>query len=182
MILSKCDISSSKKSRFVKNPEAEGLLSNLVLKTLLSKVPLLGDILFYLYKMNKIVDKFLLAGDKFMPGMHLKKPGFTYSACGPLTNNKERTQKFKERGDTKFSYWNELDKACFQHNLAYGDFKDIARITASDKDLRDKLALDIAKNPNTMDKKENLHLGFTDFLVKCSKVAVLGIAVGYACK
>ena len=57
--------------------------------------------------------------------------------------------------------------------MAYGDFKDIARRTVSDKDLRDKLALDIAKNPNAMDNKENLHLGFTDFLVKCSKVAVL---------
>ena len=46
--------------------------------------------------MNKIVNKFLLAGDKFMPEMHLKQPGFTYSACGPFTKNKERIQKFKE--------------------------------------------------------------------------------------
>ena len=51
-------------------------------------------------KINKIVNKFLLARDKFMPGMHLKQPGFTYSACGPFTKNKERIQKFKETGDT----------------------------------------------------------------------------------
>ena len=97
-------------------------------------------------KMNEIVNKFLLAGDKFMPEMHLKQPGFTYSACGPFTKNKERIQKFKETGDTSYIYKNELDKACFQHDVAYGDFKDLARRTASDKVLRDK-AFNIAKNP-----------------------------------
>ena len=81
-----------------------------------------------------------------MPEMHLKQPGFTYSACGPFTENKERIQKFKETGDTKYIYRNELDKACFQHDMAYGDFKDLARRTASDKVLRDK-AFNIAKNP-----------------------------------
>ena len=95
--------------------------------------------------MNEIVDKFLLAGDTFMPEMHLKQPGFTYSACGPFTKNKERIQKFKETGDTSYIYKNELDKACFQHDMAYGDFKDLARRTASDKFLRDK-AFNIAKN------------------------------------
>ena len=49
--------------------------------------------------MNEIVNKFLLAGDKFMPEMHLKQPGFTYSACGPFTKNNERIEKFKETGD-----------------------------------------------------------------------------------
>ena len=96
--------------------------------------------------MNEIVNKFLLAGDKFMPEMHLRRPGFTYSACGPFTKNKERIQKFKETGDTSYIYKNELDKACFQHDMAYGDFKDLARRTASDKALRDK-AFNIAKNP-----------------------------------
>ena len=62
--------------------------------------------------MNKIVNKSLLTGDKFMPEMHLKQPGFTYSACGPFTKNKERIQKFKETGDTSYIYKNELDKAC----------------------------------------------------------------------
>ena len=90
MILSKCPICGSRKSRFIKNQEAKGLLSNLGIRTPLSKVPILGDILFQKYKMNEIVNKFLLAGDKFMPEMHLKQPGFTYSACGPFTKNKER--------------------------------------------------------------------------------------------
>ena len=95
--------------------------------------------------MNEIVS-FVLAGDKFMPEMHLKQPGFTYSACGPFTKNKERIQKFKETGDTSYIYKNEPDKACFQHHMAYGDFKDLARRTASDKVFRDK-AFNIAKNP-----------------------------------
>ena len=88
--------------------------------------------------MNEIINKFLLVGDKFMPEMHLKQPGFTYSACGPFTKNKERIQKFKETGDTSYIYKNELDKACFQHDMAYGDFKDLAKRTAADKVLRDK--------------------------------------------
>ena len=97
--------------------------------------------------MNEIVNKFLLAGDKFMPGMYLKQPGSTYSACGPFTKNKERIQKFKETGDTRYIYKNELDKACFQHDMAYGDIKYLARRTASDRILRDKEAFNIAKNP-----------------------------------
>ena len=59
---------------------------------------------------------------------------------------KERIQKFKETGDTSYIYKNELDKACFQHDMTYGDFKDLKRRTASDKILRDK-AFNIAKNP-----------------------------------
>ena len=94
--------------------------------------------------MNEIVNNFLLAGDKFMSEMHLKQPGFTYSTCGTFTKNKERIQKFKETGDTSYIYKNELDKACFQHDMAYGDFKDLAKRTASDKVLRDK-AFNIAK-------------------------------------
>ena len=96
--------------------------------------------------MNEIVNTFLLAGDKFMPEMHLKQPGFTYRACGPFTKNKERIQKFKETGDTSYIYKNELDKACLQHDTGYGGFKDVARRTASDKVLRDK-AFNFAKNP-----------------------------------
>ena len=74
--------------------------------------------------MNEIVNKFLLAGDKFMSEMYLKQPGFTYRACGPFAKNKERIQKFKETGDTNYIYKNELDKACFQNDMAYGDCKD----------------------------------------------------------
>ena len=96
--------------------------------------------------MNEIVKKFLLAGDKFIPEMHLRQPGFSYSACGPFTKNKKRTQKFKETGDSRYTCQNELDKACFQHDMAYGDFKDLTRRTASDKILRVK-AFNIAKNP-----------------------------------
>ena len=66
-----------------------------------------------MYKMNEIVYKFLLAGDNFRPEMHLKQLGFTCSACGLFTKNKERIKKFKETGDTKFLYRNELDKTCF---------------------------------------------------------------------
>ena len=73
-----------------------------------------------------------------MPEMHLKQPGFTYSAFGPFTKNQERIQKFKETGDTSYIYKNEIDKACFQHDMAYGNFKDLKRRTASDKVLRDK--------------------------------------------
>ena len=101
--------------------------------------------------MNEIVNKFLLARDKFMPDMHLKQPGFTCGVSGPFTYNKEKIQKFKETRDTQYIYRNELDKTCFQHDMVYGDFKYLARRTASDKDLRDKLAFDIAKNPNMMD-------------------------------
>ena len=96
--------------------------------------------------MNDIINKFLLAGDKFMPEMHLRQPWFTYSAGGPFTKNKERIQKFKEARDSRFIYKNELDKACFQHDMAYGDFKDSAKKTAADKVLRDQ-ALNIAKDP-----------------------------------
>ena len=81
-----------------------------------------------------------------MREMHLKQPVFTYSACGSFTKNKERIQKLKETGDTSYIYKNELDKACFQHDMAYGDFKDLKRRTVCDKVLRDK-AFNIAKNP-----------------------------------
>ena len=79
-----------------------------------------------------------------MPEIHLKQPGFTYSACGPFTKNKERIQKFNQTGDTSYIYKNELGKTCFQHDIVYGNFKDLKRRTFSDKILRDK-ALNIAK-------------------------------------
>ena len=81
-----------------------------------------------------------------MPEMDIKQPGFTYSACGLFTKNKEQIQKFKETGDKSYIYKNELDKACFQHDIEYGDFKGIKRRTASHTILRDK-AFNIAKNP-----------------------------------
>ena len=81
-----------------------------------------------------------------MPEMRSKQPEFTYSACRPFTKNKERIQKFEETGGTNYIYKNELDKTCFQHDMAHGDFKDLAKRSASDKVLRDK-AFNIAKNP-----------------------------------
>ena len=78
--------------------------------------------------------------------MHLKQLGFTYSACGQFNKNKDRIQKFKETGDASYIYKNVLDKAYFQHDMAYGDFNDIARRTAFDNVLRDT-AFNIAKNP-----------------------------------
>ena len=95
--------------------------------------------------MNAIVNKFLIAGDKFMPEMHLKQLGFMYSACGPITKNKERMKNFKETEDSRYIYQNELDKACNQHDMAHGDFKDLNRRTFADKALRDK-AFNLAKS------------------------------------
>ena len=95
--------------------------------------------------MNEIVNKFLFAGGKFLFKMRLRQPGFTYSACEPFTKNKERIETFKETGDSRYIYQNELDKGCFQHDVAYGDFKDLPRRKAYDKILRDK-AFTNAKN------------------------------------
>ena len=105
--------------------------------------------------MNEIVKKLLLARDKFMHEMDLKQPGFTYSACRPFTKNKERIQKFKETRDSQYIYQSQLDKACFQHDMAYGDFKDLTRRIASGKILRDK-AFNIAKNPKYDGYQTNL--------------------------
>ena len=96
--------------------------------------------------MNNVINKFLLAGDTFMPEMHLRQPQFVYSACGPFTRHKERIKEFKSTGDTRYIYRNELDKACFQHDSAYADHKDLINRTEADKVLRDK-AYDIASNP-----------------------------------
>ena len=94
--------------------------------------------------MNKIVNKFLLAGDKFISEMHLKqlasfdKSGFAYSACEPFTKSKERIEKFMQAGNTYFIYKNELDKACFQHDATYGKSKNLAKRSQSDNVLKDK--------------------------------------------
>ena len=96
--------------------------------------------------MSNIINKFLLAGDKFMPKMHLRQPQFTNSACGPFTKHKQRIQKFKETGDTNYIYKNELDKAYFAHDAAYSDSKDLTKRTAADKILRNR-AFNIAKDP-----------------------------------
>ena len=96
--------------------------------------------------MNNVINKFLLVGDKFIPKMHLRQPQFVYSACGPFTRHKERIKKLKQTGDTRYIYRNELDKACFQHDSADADHKDLINRTKSDKVLRDK-AYNIAGHP-----------------------------------
>ena len=100
-----------------------------------------------------------------MPKMHLKQPGFTYSACGPFTKNKERIQKFKETGDSRYIYKNELDKACFQHGMVYENFKDLARRTALDKVLCNK-AFNTAKNPKYDGDQRGLASTVHSFFVK----------------
>ena len=127
MILSTCAICGSKKSKFIKEQQAKGLLSNLGLRTPLNKIPVLGDIVLIKYKMNNTINKLLLAGDKFMPEIHLRQPQFTYSAGGPFTKHEQRIQKFKETGDTNYIYKKELDKACFVHDAAYSDSKDLTK-------------------------------------------------------
>ena len=98
-------------------------------------------------KANNIINKFLLPGNKIMPEMHLRDPIVgTYSACGPFTKNKQRIQKFMETGDTRYIYKNDLDKACFQHDMAYGYFKDLKKRTQSDIVLKHK-TFKIASNP-----------------------------------
>ena len=96
--------------------------------------------------MNNVINKFSLAGNNFMPEMHLRQPQFTYSACGPFTKHKQRIQKFKETGDTNYIYKNELDKACSAHDAAYSDSKDLTKRTAADKTLRNR-AFNITKDP-----------------------------------
>ena len=109
-----------------------------------------------------------------MPEMHLKQPGFTYSACGPFTKNKERIQKFKESGDSRYVCRNELDKGCFQHDMAYGDFKDLTKRRAADKVLRDK-AFNIAKCLKYDRYQRGLASMVYNFLIKRFQAVVLSL-------
>ena len=129
--------------------------------------------------MNEIANTFLLLGDKFMPEMHLKQPGFTYSACDPFTKNKERIEKFVQTGNTDFIYKNELDKACFQHYMAYGKTKDLVKRTQSDKVLKNK-AFKIATDPKHDGYQRGLASMVYKFFDKKSKGG--GIAASLANK
>ena len=97
-------------------------------------------------KTNETMNTFLLVGDKFLPEMHLKQLGFSYSACDSFTQSKERIEKFKQTENTDFLYRNELDKTCFQYDMAYVKSKDLAKRTQSDKVLRNK-SFKIASDP-----------------------------------
>ena len=126
----------------------------------MSKIALL-NVLFYVERLNEIINKFLLVGDKFMRKMHLRQRGFTYSASGPFTKNKERIEKFMQTRNTNFIYKNELDKACFQHDIAYSKSKDLVKRTQSDKVLGDK-AFKIPSDP----KYDGYQTGLTSMVYK----------------
>ena len=91
-----------------------------------------------MYKMNEIVNKFLLAGDTFMPEMHLRQPQLVYSACGPFTKSKERIQKFKETGDASYIYKNELERHAFNMIWLMETLKILQKELQADKVLRDR--------------------------------------------
>ena len=112
--------------------------------------------------MNEIINKFLLTGDKFMSEMHLRQPGVTYSDCGPFTKIK------KELKTSDFIYRDELDKACSQHDMAYGKAKDLVRRTQSDKVLRDKV-FKIASDPKYDGYQRGLASMVYNFFDKKSK-------------
>ena len=116
------------KLRFIKKLDVNGSLSSLGIKTYLIKIPFIPFLLFEAYqqvntryKMNERVSKFLLAGDRFMPEIHLRQP-----VDGPFTRNKKKMRKFTETGDSRYIYQNKLDKTCFQLDMDYGYFKDKA--------------------------------------------------------
>ena len=94
--------------------------------------------------MNEIVNKLVLAGDKCIPEMHLIHPVFPYSACRPFTKNKERIKKSKETEHSRYNYQSQVAKACFQHDMAYGDFKGL-KVLIKYYEIK---AFNIAKNPN----------------------------------
>ena len=122
--------------------------------------------------MNNIINKFLLTVDKFMPEMHLKQPQFVYSVCRPFTRHKKRIKKFKQTGDTRYTYGNDLDKACFQHDSAYADHKDLINRTKSGKVLRDK-AYDIASNP----EYDGYQRGSASMIYKCFDKKSIGSGI-----
>ena len=168
-------IFKTKKVKILKKQGAKELLSSLGLKTWLSKIRLFGDIFFWVYKMNEIVNKFLLVDDKFMPEIQLKQAGCTYSASGPFTKNKEGREKIMQTGNTDFICRNELDKACFQNDMAYGKSKDLTKRTQSDKVLRDK-AFKIASYSKYVDYQRGLASMVSKFFDKNSSER--GVATG----
>ena len=129
MLLSNCAVCGKKKSTFIKSKELHNF----------------DNISNDSFKMNTTINKFLLTGDKFMPELHLKQRGFTYSACEPFSKHRERIQTFRETGNLKNLYRNELAKAYFAHDAACSDSKDLGKRIISDKILKDR-AYEIARN------------------------------------
>ena len=91
----------------------------------------------YIRCVLKIVDEWssnqVFISRRYMSEMDLQQPWFIYITCGLFTKNKERIQKFKEMGDSRYMYQHQLQKTCFQHDMAYGDFKGLHRRAALDK-------------------------------------------------
>ena len=83
--------------------------------------------------MNKIINKCVLAGEKFMPKLHLRKSEFIYSASRPFTKRRDMVKRLSKTGDLNYIYKNKLDKACFVHGDAYADSKYLAKRTVLDK-------------------------------------------------
>ena len=113
-----------------------------------------------------------LVKNKFMSEIHLRQSGLTYSAYGPFTKHKEGIHKFKETEDLRYIYQNELHKACFQHEMADGNFKDLTRRIASDKILHDK-TFNISKNSQYDGYQRGLASMVYNFLIKKLLVVVL---------
>ena len=111
-----------------------------------------------------------------MPEMHLKQPGFTYSACGPFTKNKKRIQKFMETGSTNYIYKNNLDGACFQHHIAHGEYKDLTKRTKSDKFLRDKAIKIVSNSKNDEYKRVLVSMVYKIFVKKCAGSGIKSIS------
>ena len=141
-----CD---SETPKFVKEQEVSGLLSSLGIKTPLRKFPLAGSLFYFRsikqvnkkYKINKIVNKFLLAGDNFMPEMHLRLDLHIVLWTNYKNQRKKpkiKNQKKQKTGDSQYIYQNELDKAFFRHDMTFQDFKYLLGRTNSDKTLCDK--------------------------------------------
>ena len=127
--------------------------------------------------MNDKINKFLLAGGKFMLEMHLRQPQFIYSVCGPFTKHKQRIQKFTETGDTNYIYKNELDKACFAHDAAYSDSKDLTKRTIADKILKNKV-FNIAKDPKYDEYQRGLASMVYNFFDKKSEGSGVNTKLG----
>ena len=149
MLLSNYAICGKEKLAFIKNQE----LRNFSNKS------------SHEFKINKIINKFLLTGDqKFMPELDLKQSEFKYRGCGPFTKHRERVLKFRKTGNLRDLYRSELDKACFAHNAAYSDSKDLAKRTISDKTVKNRTYKIVRNNDvNMMDIKEHQKVWFVSF-------------------
>ena len=115
--------------------------------------------------MKETTNQFSLVGDKFMPEIQLRQPGFSFSVCRLFSKNKEPIQKFKETGGSNHIYQNKLDKVCIQHDMVYEDFKYLPKRTIADKISHDK-AFRLLKIQRMMDVKMDLVQWFINFSIK----------------